>query len=1269
MSESTMIQITFLLWLLSCQYHPACGQWPTSAVGYSSLSSLVMCTAVSLQVAHSRVVYVTPNATTPCPKNSSCYTLNWYSCNGSKGLLSNDTVMVLLKGTHSLNSTIYVKNCINLTITGDVLSLTGGKDQTPHPVSWINCTSSDTGIAFFNTMDVHIMNLGFDSCGGNVALDSDTSKFNVSAALLFGLSYNVSIVQVTINNTNGYGVHMNCVFGNIQINDSILVRASKARDGKLGGNARFWFGKSSNCKHQCNKKHANLVIFRSSFMLGLKGSIGIEIVIDCPHVYTLMSNVYAINNTGGNVALRLTNFNVYAPSKIHIINSIINGGRANTGGGIKFWSRHNEEGEHTCENFSANTYSTLLTVSDTNFSFNSAKKYGGGVYISYYQSAGYLCQVEKVEIRFNNCTFVNNFGNGAVMESKQHLTSVVYPGLLVLNVSLENCHFHGNSVPNNKSGPIIYLILTYMTISNSSFVDNNGSVLTLLKSNVNFHGDISFVNNHADYGAALRVCESSLIFLNKNTRIWFTNNTAIFKGGAVYGYQSCMDTIPPCLFQPKLHKNVSAEVFEEALKLQFVNNSASIAGDAIYGGSLDSCFTIINYSKLRNDSMLSVFDMSGQTGPSWVSSDPQGVCFCDINERPSHIKCHKKHPVTEAYPGARFNVSLITVGQLNGSTPGSIKVTLDNSDNDGSDKLIVKRGRSASSSKCENITLTLQSKQNDVAIHFDTVPMTGYLPSLSVNVTISLKHCPLGFIKNGEYGCDCDYPVLCAQYGCPYNLVCDIDKQEILIQAYIWFGCLENSSSMASCSFASGHSCTYCNRSHMYRAVNVFEIDDQCLPGRTGVMCGACKLGLSRILEQFRVPAGCMDCSNRNLAFLVPLFLFSGIILVVFLTVFNMTVTEGTLNGLIFYSAVAYAHPNVFRIDQQAFPWIFVSWLNLDLGFQICAYNGMTGYQYIWLSFGYISCLVCTQIFIIYLSHKFIFFTRLVQRNVANVLATLIMIFYTRILFVCYHSLYPTTVIFNTDNASQPKFKLVWAFDGNVPYLGLKHTPLFILAIICLLVVLWFTFSLLLIQCLQRRSSICCLHWVERLRPFYEAYTGPCNNNYRFWPGLLLLLRLGLFLTEARQRIMALVAGICFLIIPLACIFPHGVYKKWPLNILEFLFVLNLSITFLAVELADNAHSDHVQFLVKRLAAQFSTSFVLVMFFGILFYHVYGRIKGTFVWKIPTKWVSASMKKLQSVKLRWSHNSESDDETAPLLPQPLPPVIKFPDYLEPLLED
>jgi hypothetical protein len=57
------------------------------------------------------------------------------------------------------------------------------------------------------------------------------------------------------------------------------------------------------------------------------------------------------------------------------------------------------------------------------------------------------------------------------------------------------------------------------------------------------------------------------------------------------------------------------------------------------------------------------------------------------------------------------------------------------------------------------------------------------------------------------------------------------------------------------------------------------------------------------------------------------------------------------------------------------------------------------------------------------------------------------------------------------------------------------------------------------------------------------------------------------------------------------------------------------------------------------------------------------------VWKKPTRLVSAGVKMLQAAKLRWSRKDESDDEKAPLLPQALPPVIKFPEYREPLLED
>ena len=85
-------------------------------------------------------------------------------------------------------------------------------------------------------------------------------------------------------------------------------------------------------------------------------------------------------------------------------------------------------------------------------------------------------------------------------------------------------------------------------------------------------------------------------------------------------------------------------------------------------------------------------------------------------------------------------------------------------------------------------------------------------------------------------------------------------------------------------------------------------------------------------------------------------------------------------------------------------------------------------------------------------------FTRLIQKNAINVLVTIIILAYSRVLLVCYHSLDHDIVAFNTDASLQPKFKHVWSFDGNIPYLGPKHIPLFVLAIISSLVVLWLTF-------------------------------------------------------------------------------------------------------------------------------------------------------------------------------------------------------------------
>ena len=194
------------------------------------------CTTAGLQVAYSHVVYVIPNVTTPCPRNgdSSCYTL---SCHGTVrsqwqweahvqwhcGNTAERNSHLELNHIHrESQKSHYLQEKLHILHQLVRVLILIKKKKILYPVSRIQCTAPKTGIVFLNSRDIKLMNLGLDSCGSNIALNCDTGKlveFNVCAALLFRLSYSVSIIRVIVNNTYGYGLHiMNCVFGNIWIN-------------------------------------------------------------------------------------------------------------------------------------------------------------------------------------------------------------------------------------------------------------------------------------------------------------------------------------------------------------------------------------------------------------------------------------------------------------------------------------------------------------------------------------------------------------------------------------------------------------------------------------------------------------------------------------------------------------------------------------------------------------------------------------------------------------------------------------------------------------------------------------------------------------------------------------------------------------------------------------------------------------------------------------------------------------------------------------------
>ena len=131
----------------------------------------------------------------------------------------------------------------------------------------------------------------------------------------------------------------------------------------------------------------------------------------------------------------------------------------------------------------------------------------------------------------------------------------------------------------------------------------------------------------------------------------------------------------------------------------------------------------------------------------------------------------------------------------------------------------------------------------------------------------------------------------------------------------------------------------YCQNDIDSLTIDLETPDKQCAFHRSGILCGACQANLSQVFGT----SNCKECSSFMVFAIVPITIAAGILLVGFLMVLNFTVSTGTINGLIFYANIVRANQAVFfpaRIT-TSFLSIFIAWLNLDIGIEVCFYNGL----------------------------------------------------------------------------------------------------------------------------------------------------------------------------------------------------------------------------------------------------------------------------------------------------------------------------------------
>ena len=293
----------------------------------------------------------------------------------------------------------------------------------------------------------------------------------------------------------------------------------------------------------------------------------------------------------------------------------------------------------------------------------------------------------------------------------------------------------------------------------------------------------------------------------------------------------------------------------------------------------------------------------------------------------------------------------------------------------------------------------------------------------------------------------------------------------------------------------------------------------QCQYKRSGTLCGHCQEDLSTVFGS----SHCKKCSSLYLFIVVPIAI-AGVLMVVALFVFNITVNSGSFNTFIFYVNMISINYSSFCPNSNSFDCTILSLFNLDLGIETCFYNGMDDYSKIWLQLTFPFYLIVIAIALIISSRYSARVQRLTAHRSIQVLATLFLLSYTKLLLAVCQVLFAFSSIMHLPSQYT---KIVWSADASVEIFGLKFCVLFFICAIIFLFLLICNIALLFPRTVLR------IKFINKFKPFFDAYFGPYKDNFSFWTGLQLLARATFYGLTAAQLNQDLVttSGIILLII------------------------------------------------------------------------------------------------------------------------------------------
>ena len=823
---------------------------------------------------------------------------------------------------------------------------------------------------------------------------------------------------------------------------------------------------------------------------------------------------------------------------------------------------------------------------------------------------------DTVMISYYNCTFGYNtatFG-AAVYAIENNIATASLQSLPPgSRVEATNIHVHHNSLVNRirrsrHSSGVIDIRYGHFTLYGYSSIDHNdGTALRARRSNIHIHGECKFIQNVGSFGGALSLIAYSFLVIHVNTSVLFLDNYSTYRGG-VFHVQLEDDPINYQIYNCFIYLNSSdrfcfnnpevchvEDITDLGINITIAGNKAPYGG-LVYGSTLETCnwgYQLIgreNYTGnfvtflSESEQARHIFHFgNNQIGEGSVTTPSMEL---NIAER-----------LYSAMPGETFNVSMNSTDQLSRLVPTTVSSTV------------------LPLNLAEGMNLTIEESilgtsnywvlRDDRPSSFVPLKVRGNVgqqvrvtiftidSAADIEIEVNLVACVPGLrFSTEERVCICRPEI---ERG---GIDCSSETYQLTVPNHVWIGLLDSIDRTSDTADLVIESCAlnYCNPGE--KLIEAGDFDAQCAEGyhRTGLLCGSCMEGYSVVLGTNR----CKRCHNNAFLALILVFAVAGILLIALIAFLKVSVSEGYLNGILFYSH----NLSQFTLDlaPQA-PAIFlpVVFVNLDFGIETCFYEGMNALEYVGLQFVF-------PLYLYFLMAMIVLVARFKwpQNNIfsaGKTFATLLVVSYSSILRTCTQVLQHVIVHSITTKISSVR----WLIDPQVKYFHSLHA---VLAVFSILLLVLYLIPLPLILLFPAKAYS--WKYTGKTKPILDAFFAPYKPKLRCWLGIRLLLSVtlstvSLYLNFPHNVFMVVTVLTGFLYIQ-TILRP---YRGIGINTADTFLITNLIVLLLGLLFFNTTQYNQHETELPSTSIIFTSTVVslaYVVFIAILLYHFFLRL-------------------------------------------------------------